>query len=97
MRTPWQVHVIQLIREAVLNAIKHAQASEIKISCHQHNKLIDINIKDNGVGFLTSVEKVNHYGLTIMSERADRLNGELNVISNLGEGCTVQLHFPLQM
>lgn len=97
LRANQQVHVIQLIREAVLNAIKHAEATRIHILCHQHDRIIDINIVDNGKGFETSVEKINHYGLTIMSERADRLNGDLKVISKPGEGCTVQLLFPLQI
>ncbi|MDB1125565.1 nitrate/nitrite two-component system sensor histidine kinase NarQ [Vibrio algarum] len=97
LRANHQVHVIQLIREAVLNAIKHAGATTIKINCHQQDRTVNISIVDNGKGFCTSVEKLNHYGLTIMSERADRLNGNLEVISNPGEGCTVQLLFPLQM
>jgi two-component system nitrate/nitrite sensor histidine kinase NarQ len=97
LRANHQVHVIQLIREAVLNAIKHADASEIRINCHEQDRMVNISIVDNGSGFCTSIEKLNHYGLTIMTERADRLNGDLNVISKPGEGCTVQLLFPLQM
>ena len=80
-----------------LNAIKHADATEIKIECHQQDRMVNISIVDNGSGFCTSIEKLNHYGLTIMSERADRLSGDLSVISKPGEGCTVQLLFPLQM
>lgn len=97
LRANHQVHVIQLIREAVLNAIKHADASEIKVECHQQDRMVNISIVDNGSGFCTNIEKLNHYGLTIMSERADRLSGDLSVISKPGEGCTVQLLFPLQM
>ncbi len=90
-----QVHVIQLIREAVLNAIKHSNASEITIQCHQDDSSIDIRIIDNGIGFATEVEKPEHYGLTIMSERAGRLDGDLKIITKPGEGCTVQLLFPI--
>ncbi|WP_413282642.1 nitrate/nitrite two-component system sensor histidine kinase NarQ [Vibrio sp. MA40-2] len=97
LRANHQVHVIQLIREAVLNAMKHANASIIKVNCHQQDRMVNISVVDNGSGFCTNVEKINHYGLTIMSERAERLNGDLKVISKPGEGCTVQLFFPLQM
>jgi len=97
LRANHQVHVIQLIREAVLNAIKHANASEIKIECHQEDRTVKITVVDNGNGFCTNIEKLNHYGLTIMSERADRLNGVLEIMSKPGEGCTVQLLFPLQI
>jgi len=97
IRANHQVHVIQLIREAVLNAIKHAQATTIKVSCQELDGDVNITIEDNGCGFCTSVEKLNHYGLTIMAERADRLQGRLKIDSKPGKGCTIQLLFPLQM
>ncbi|MGJ7095379.1 nitrate/nitrite two-component system sensor histidine kinase NarQ [Vibrio hannami] len=95
LRANHQVHVIQLIREAILNAIKHASPNTIKITCQETNNLVNITVTDDGTGFCTSVEKLNHYGLTIMTERADRLEGDLNIESKPGEGCTVQLQFPL--
>ncbi|WED24978.1 nitrate/nitrite two-component system sensor histidine kinase NarQ [Vibrio sp. JC009] len=95
LRANHQVHVIQLVREAVINSIKHASPKTIKISCQESDGRVDIRITDDGTGFCTSVEKLNHYGLTIMSERADRLEGNLNIDSKPGEGCTIQLSFPL--
>ncbi len=97
LRANHQVHVIQLIREAVLNAIKHANATEIKVNCHEEDGMVNMTIADDGNGFCTDVEKLNHYGLTIMAERADRLQGQLKIDSKPGKGCVVQLLFPLQM
>ncbi|WP_338405560.1 ATP-binding protein [Vibrio hannami] len=65
------------------------------MTCQETNNLVNITVTDDGTGFCTSVEKLNHYGLTIMTERADRLEGDLNIESKPGEGCTVQLQFPL--
>ncbi|WP_198517308.1 nitrate/nitrite two-component system sensor histidine kinase NarQ [Vibrio sp. HA2012] len=96
LRANHQVHVLQIIREAVLNAIKHAEATRITISCQQQEEQVNITISDNGSGFCTDVEKLNHYGLTIMTERADRLDGKININSKPGKGCQVQLLFPLQ-
>lgn len=96
LRANHQVHVIQLIREAVINAIKHAHASIIQVSCQEQEDLVDIRVSDNGNGFCTTVEKLNHYGLTIMTERAERLGGDLKISSKPGKGCTIQLLFPLQ-
>ncbi|PWI33212.1 nitrate/nitrite two-component system sensor histidine kinase NarQ [Vibrio albus] len=96
LRANHQVHVLQIIREAVLNAIKHAKANRITINCLQQNSLASVTITDNGVGFCTDVEKTDHYGLGIMTERADRLEGQLKVNSIEGGGCQVQLLFPLQ-
>ncbi|MGF1726664.1 nitrate/nitrite two-component system sensor histidine kinase NarQ [Photobacterium nomapromontoriensis] len=88
-----QVHLLQLIREAVLNAIKHAHADEILVSCQQDGNNVTISIKDDGDGFNPAEEKLNHYGLAIMTERASRLHGTLDIITAQGGGCEVILHF----
>ena len=90
-----QVHLLQLIREATLNAIKHAQADEIIITCQQDGDLVSISICDDGLGFDQHNEKLNHYGMAIMSERADRLNGEVTINSEPEQGCCVTLSFML--
>ncbi|WP_413525004.1 nitrate/nitrite two-component system sensor histidine kinase NarQ [Photobacterium phosphoreum] len=90
-----QVHLLQIIREAVLNAIKHADASHIKIACHQQQNVINVEIADDGIGFDPSNSKLNHYGLNIMQERASRLKGELIIHSQIGLGSQVKLQFAL--
>ncbi|MGF1685986.1 nitrate/nitrite two-component system sensor histidine kinase NarQ [Photobacterium japonica] len=98
-----QVHLLQLIREAVLNAIKHANANTITVRCQQNHASsshaehdadsVTISIHDDGQGFDPNDHKLNHYGLAIMTERASRLHGTLTITTAQGEGCTVSLHF----
>ncbi|MCY9870743.1 nitrate/nitrite two-component system sensor histidine kinase NarQ [Vibrio barjaei] len=89
-----QVHILQLIREAVLNAMKHAQASFIKVTCFEdENALVTVKIKDDGVGFDQNIQKLDHYGMSIMKERAARLNAELAIDSAENDGCEVVLTF----
>jgi two-component system, NarL family, nitrate/nitrite sensor histidine kinase NarQ len=88
-----QVHLLQLIREATLNAIKHAQATLIEIKCRQLENDIIIIIEDNGVGFEQKKAELHHYGMTIMRERAERLGGELLVTSAPNSGCKVTLTY----
>ncbi|PSW19596.1 nitrate/nitrite two-component system sensor histidine kinase NarQ [Photobacterium sanctipauli] len=90
-----QVHLLQLIREAVLNAIKHAKADEIIVTCRQDNCDVTISIKDDGEGFNPHNEKLNHYGLAIMAERSSRLNGNLDIKTTQGAGSEVILDFQL--
>ncbi|MCT4701432.1 nitrate/nitrite two-component system sensor histidine kinase NarQ [Enterobacteriaceae bacterium H20N1] len=84
-----QVHLLQIIREAVLNAIKHAGAQEISITCTtsstgEHTAAI----LDNGKGIASLSEPEGHYGLNIMHERAAQLGGRLT-ISRPAEGGTL--------
>ncbi|WWE61912.1 nitrate/nitrite two-component system sensor histidine kinase NarQ [Parasalinivibrio latis] len=90
-----QVHLMQIIREAVLNAIKHAQAETISVSCNQSSGQVGIAVTDNGVGFDVNSEKRNHYGMAIMYERTKRLGGNLTVSSKQGHGSRIALSFRL--
>ncbi|VEB87271.1 nitrate/nitrite sensor protein NarQ [Citrobacter koseri] len=91
-----QVHLLQIVREAVLNAIKHASATEIAVSCvtapdGNHT----VYIRDNGVGIGEPNEPTGHYGLNIMRERAERLSGTLNFSQPSGGGTPGQHQFSL--
>ena len=84
-----QVHVLQIIREAVINAIKHADASEIEVIAETNaDGEHCLMILDNGKGIETDIEPEGHYGLTIMKERATELHGEFK-IQNRPEGGTL--------
>lgn len=92
-----QVHLLQIVREAVLNAIKHANASEIAVSCittpdGNHR----VFIRDNGIGMNHPGETTGHYGLTIMRERAGHLGGTLSFSAAPGGGALVSLSFRSQ-
>lgn len=91
-----QVHVLQIIREAVINAIKHAKASQITVSCIQHDQSASVTITDNGIDFCSEIQRPNHYGLSIITERAERLEGQVTVERTEQGGCQVRLCFPIQ-
>jgi len=94
---PQQVHVLQIIREALLNAIKHAQASKIDVEIQSlPNGDSHIAIVDNGIGIASLEEPHGHYGLTIMNERAERLGGVLSIRRHLPTGTQVTLAFSPQ-
>lgn len=88
-----QVHLLQLIREATINAIKHAQAENITIECLESDGFVTVRVEDDGVGFDRQDEKLNHYGMSIMQERAARLHADLSVEAQRDMGCTVTLEF----
>lgn len=89
-----QVHVLQIAREALLNAIRHANAQEIQIAYQRTSEGEHVlTISDDGVGIASSDEPPGHYGLTTMAERAARLAGSLS-ISVQAQGTQIALRFP---
>lgn len=89
-----QVHVLQIAREAVLNAIRHAGAQAIRV-IYQRSAQGDhvLSIDDDGIGVASAEEPPGHYGLNIMNERAARLAGTL-VIQQQAQGTQILLRFP---
>lgn len=89
-----QVHLLQIIREGVLNAIKHAQARKISVSCNTSvSGIHTVNIFDDGTGIASLTEPEGHYGLNIMHERAARLGGELTISRPDSGGTLITMNF----
>ncbi|MBN1451654.1 MAG: sensor histidine kinase [Anaerolineales bacterium] len=73
--------------EALNNILKHAHASQIKVSLGKGAGKIIMQISDNGVGFeLDAADQYGGLGLKGMHERAEQINGDLRI--NSGEGGT---------
>lgn len=78
------------IQEAINNAIKYAEASEIVIEVEKHENQIHISIRDNGIGFdIHTIERGN--GLRNIQKRVEDLRGTLEILSILTKGTTVKI------
>ncbi|KFA58058.1 hypothetical protein A9G48_04745 [Gilliamella sp. wkB18] len=87
-------HLLQFIREALNNVYKHAKASQVIISLTiDDNQLITISISDNGIGFQPNIKQDNHYGIVIMRDRAEILNGNLTINTEPQKGTQVMVIF----
>ncbi|MED3564447.1 sensor histidine kinase, partial [Bacillus xiapuensis] len=91
----YEVALFRMIQESVQNALKHANACEIKVKLEMTKTAITVQIKDNGVGFDTTQKKPESFGIIGMNERVDLLDGELMIESKIGKGTTVTIHVPL--
>ncbi|MGY0216047.1 histidine kinase [Endozoicomonadaceae bacterium StTr2] len=89
-----QIHALQIVREALVNVIKHSQATQARVCCFQQdNSAITITVEDNGRGLDLQQQKSGHYGTTIMRERAASMDGEFAMQSSAEGGVHVILTF----
>lgn len=91
-----EVHLIQIIQEAVSNIVKHAKASSGTITLSQDatENLINLSIIDNGVGIPVNPHRPNHFGLRTMEERAAAIHGRLEITPNSrSKGTCITLQF----
>lgn len=86
------VHVLQIVREAVLNAIKHSKGEHIEVLAHTNVAgEYELIVRDDGVGIPSLDEPDGHYGLNIMHERTKQLKGHLQISNRLSGGTEVKL------
>lgn len=86
-----QMTLYRCLQESITNAVRHGRAGEIVISLHYEEKLIRLDIQDNGLG----VEDIKAgFGLNAMKERASNLQGQVYVYSKPGEGTLVTCSLP---
>jgi PAS domain S-box-containing protein len=85
-------HVLYLVREAVSNVLRHASASVVRIELARSVDRVIVRVLDNGRGFDPSAHRgARHHGLYTMAERARLIGGQLNIVSEPGQGTRVCL------
>ncbi|MFC0559276.1 sensor histidine kinase [Halalkalibacter alkalisediminis] len=91
----FEVALFRLVQEAVQNAYKHAEPTEIQVKIEIKPTKVIMIIKDDGKGFEPSTKKEGSFGLIGMKERVNMLKGELNIQSKLNRGTIVAIGIPL--
>jgi len=92
-----ELQIMRIVQETLTNVRKHAQAQTVRVllTREQTGEYV-LLIEDDGVGFSTprrSGHPGEHIGLSILEERARRINAALNIESEPGEGTRVELVF----
>lgn len=89
-----EIHILQIVREALSNVLRHSDADSASIRLGLVDDMIDVRVIDNGDGFTAPVSGRNHYGQTIMLERAEILGGTVEFLNHSEGGAEVKLRFP---
>lgn len=89
-----EIHVLQIVREALSNVVHHAQAHHAKVAlCAETDGMVSVSIEDDGVGIDHLHAQTHHYGMAIMEERVRGLGGRLEVMTRPEGGTRVEVRF----
>ena len=91
--------ILRIIRELVVNAIRHGHANKVKVAGALENGKLLFSVTDNGCGFDTESAPglaEGHFGLQGIRERVDGLDGNFEIESKAGQGskATVSIVLP---
>ena len=89
--------LFRIVQEALNNAVKHSEASQIAVSLGVNDGQARLTVEDNGVGFdpADPLIRTRRLGLTSMEERAEALGGTMRIKSKRGKGTRVLVEAPL--
>lgn len=90
-----EIHVLHIVREALSNAVRHAQATNIRVAlAAASDGGIEVVVEDDGCGVGDGAQvAAQHFGLTIMAERARGLGGSFEVQDCPGGGTRIVVRF----
>ena len=93
--------LLRIIQEAVSNAVRHGEASEVNIQLSRENDRLTLEISDDGKGFDAAnishetLRVEGHRGLASMKERMNLMSGTLKIDSSPGKGTNIRASFKI--
>ena len=93
LEEPIEAAAYFVVSEALTNATKHAQASQIEVSLAPRDDSLVLSIRDDGVG---GAESGRGSGLMGLHDRVEALGGTIRVESPPGAGTLLVVALPLE-
>ena len=90
-----QLMIFRIIQEQSNNILKYADATKAVISLRKLNNSIELVVSDNGKGFNKKAPGSTGIGFINIYNRVDAYNGEVEIISSPGNGCTLKISIPI--
>lgn len=88
-----QIHLLQIVREALSNCVQHAMAEHVWVTISQHGEFVRLLIEDDGCGIDSDYDQRQHHGLNIMRERAQSIGGQFSVACREAGGTRIEMQF----
>lgn len=84
----------RIVQEQMNNILKYAKATHVTIFMENNDELITLLVIDDGVGFDTA-KKSTGIGLRNIDNRVKFYNGTVNISSQFGKGCQLEIQIPV--
>jgi signal transduction histidine kinase len=88
--------MFRIVQESLTNIVRHAKASQVRISLVQEGEQLHLRIQDNGQG-MTGPGRTGGIGLVSMRERVSALGGVFNWLSVPEQGVLVEVILPMHL
>ncbi len=92
-----RVQLLQMAREALSNAARHANASRIQLGVHVVEPgSLELRVDDDGIGFDDeAIVVAGHFGLANLRQRSEALGGTMDIATSPGRGTRLRIRIPI--
>ncbi|NHN25476.1 tetratricopeptide repeat protein [Flavobacterium jejuense] len=89
-----KMHLYRILQEALNNCNKYANAENIYVNIDKQEKIVTLQITDDGDGFNTNKAKKG-IGMKNMLQRTEAVKGDFKITSEIGKGTTIFIKLPI--
>jgi two-component system sensor histidine kinase UhpB len=87
--------IYRVAQEGLVNALRHAQPTQVEIDLHANRKRIVLTVTDDGVGLASDWSRPGHFGLRGLADRVENLGGSFTVGNHGPHGVRLSAEIPL--
>jgi len=87
--------IYRVAQEGLVNALRHAQATQVQIDLHSNSRHIVLTVTDDGVGLAPDWSRPGHFGLRGLADRVEHLGGSFTVANHEPHGVRLSAEIPL--
>lgn len=94
-------HITHILKEAIVNVVKHAQATSLTLLIDGEEGVLYLELSDNGIGFSDNAiysrgKSGTKQGIKNIKDRVRALNGQIKIKSSKKAGTRITIHVPIE-
>jgi two-component system, NarL family, sensor histidine kinase UhpB len=89
--------IYRVAQEGLINALRHAQATNVEIDLQSNKEQIVLTVSDDGVGLAPDWSRPGHFGLRGLADRVEHLGGSFKVANHAPHGVRLTAKIPLAL
>ncbi|MDT0607303.1 tetratricopeptide repeat-containing sensor histidine kinase [Croceitalea rosinachiae] len=90
-----KINIYRIVQECLQNCIKHSKCKNIQVNFKSSEKMLNLTVADDGIGFDSTKEKKG-IGLKNIISRVKKIDGSLKVNSIPNKGTKINIEFPVE-
>jgi len=87
------MNVYRIVQECLTNIVRHANASQVRLTAKMQASNLNLEVTDNGDGYASN--QTQGFGLLGIRERVEGLGGKLQINSQPKQGVTINVTLPI--